>query len=67
MRSLVSTRWEKVASRVWVRTAVKWGESIRSAVSSRRRRRGAGEEGDGVGGMPELERRVSSWSRGGRR
>jgi len=44
-RSFWSVRWEKVVSRRRVRTWVKGGESMRSDVSSRRRRRGAGEEG----------------------
>ena len=40
-----STRWEKRVSRIWVRICEKAGESIRSAVSSRRRRREGEVEG----------------------
>ncbi len=71
--SFWSTRMEKLASRSLVRTCVKGGESIRSEVSSRRRRRGLVVDVSGVAGcweeadMPDSRRTKSSWSWGGRR
>lgn len=72
---LTSMRVEKAASRSLVRTWVKGGESIRSEVSSRRRRRGVGvgllggvvAVGGGEADMPDSCRTNSSSSRAGRR
>lgn len=49
-RMFSSIKWEKVASRSWVRILEKGGESTKSEVSSRRLRRG-----DGI--VPDEERR----------
>ena len=54
-RSLSSMRWEKETSRSRVRMWEKAGESIRSDVSFKRRRRAWCEDGDGERDAAEVE------------